>query len=66
VDVPDKFAPITVSIGSLVIEHGERDDSEACLCGHPVYYSCPDWLNGGGIGGLTIFPCTSTEATDGR
>jgi len=25
-----------------------------CLCGHPVDYTCPAWLNGGGLAGMTI------------
>ncbi len=25
-----------------------------CLCGHPVYFTCPAWARGGGIGGMVI------------
>lgn len=37
--------PIVVRIGSITIEHGERTDSIACLCGRPEYFFCPDWLS---------------------
>ena len=48
-------APLTVWIGDTPIRHGERDDSELCLCGHDPYYTCPDWLDGDDtLGGLTF------------
>jgi hypothetical protein len=46
--------PVVHTIGGVVIRHGERDDSELCLCGHDPYYTCPDWLNDGSIGHLTF------------
>lgn len=44
--------PIVEWIGSVVIRHGERDDSEMCLCGHDNYLTCPGWLFEPGIGDL--------------
>ncbi|MCW2767575.1 MAG: hypothetical protein JWO11_3534 [Nocardioides sp.] len=57
-------------IGDYPVMHGESDhevpDSrhfnglytegpEAyCLCGHPMYQSCPGWYGGGGIGEMII------------
>lgn len=46
--------PMTYTIGGITIHHGERDDSELCLCGHDPYYTCPDWLNDGSIGYVTL------------
>jgi hypothetical protein len=31
-------------IGDVPIFHGERDDSQACLCGEPNYLACPEFL----------------------
>lgn len=45
--------PIVDWIGDVPIYHGERDDSEMCLCGHEWYMACPSWP-AGGILGLTI------------
>lgn len=57
-------------IGDWPVMHGESDhqvpdsrhfngvymeNSEAyCLCGHPVYCSCPGWYGGGGLSGMEI------------
>lgn len=46
-------------IGSFPIFHGERGDldpvhPDACLCGAEDYLGCPEWLDGGGIGSMTI------------
>ena len=46
--------PIIEWIGNIPIRHGERADSEMCLCGHDPYYSCPGWLDDeNGFGALT-------------
>ena len=44
--------PITFWIGGTPLNHGERAEEdpqnpEACLCGHPSYVECPDWLEYG-------------------
>jgi hypothetical protein len=49
-----KVRPVVHTIGGITIRHGERDDSELCLCGHDTYCTCPDWLNDGSIGHLTL------------
>jgi hypothetical protein len=46
--------PIVAWIGDIPIYHGERDDSELCLCGHDPYYSCPGWLHEPGFGSWTF------------
>lgn len=48
--------PIVDWIGDFRIAHGERGPDEQpakdndgepyCLCGHPRYYVCPQWLAG--------------------
>ena len=42
----------------VMIIHGERDDSEMCLCGAPDYLTCPDWIAGNG----TVSSLTFTTA----
>lgn len=34
------------NIGLILVEHGERDDCDACLCGHHYYMECPAKLSG--------------------
>jgi len=56
--------PIIERIGPWVIEHGERDDSEMCLCGHNPYYTCPKWAmpDEATFGALTLDPSEFKEA----
>ena len=51
--------PVIAWIGGVAIIHGERDDSEMCLCGAPDYLTCPDWIAGNG----TVSSLTFTSAT---
>ena len=46
-------------VGDVAVIHGERDDSEMCLCGAPDYLTCPDWIAGNG----TVSSLTFTSAT---
>lgn len=34
------------NIGSILVEHGERDECDACLCGFYDYMLCPAKLAG--------------------
>ena len=54
--------PIVMVFAGHEIHHGERDDSEMCLCGHPCYYQCPDWLAGNATLGAMVV--RSTEEAD--
>jgi hypothetical protein len=49
-------------VDDFTLYHGEREDSEACLCGHPSYLTCPDWLAGTG----TILDARVELGEDGR
>ena len=51
--------PVIAWVGPVAILHGERDDSEMCLCGAPDYLTCPDWIAGNG----TVSSLTFTSAT---
>lgn len=37
-----------------------------CLCGHPEYFTCPAWLDGGGLAGLVIERGRNWTAADGE
>ena len=51
--------PVIAWVGDVAVIHGERDDSEMCLCGAPDYLTCPDWIAGNG----TVSSLTFTSAT---
>ena len=51
--------PVIAWVGDVAVIHGERDDSEMCLCGAPDYLTCPDWIAEMSI---SVVDCASTSA----
>lgn len=43
------LAPIVYDLCGWPLYHGERDDSEACLCGWWNYLACGAYLDDGGF-----------------
>lgn len=46
------------------IRHGERADSEMCICGHESYLTCPNWPQGG-IAGIDWDALTDARLDQG-
>lgn len=53
--------PVIAWIGDVAVIHGERDDSEMCLCGAPDYLTCPDWIAGNGTVSSLTFQATPQQ-----
>lgn len=52
-----RHEPIVDDIGVAMIEHGERYECTACLCGSPYYLLCEEFVMGHGtVENVVLYP----------